>query len=147
MDEKTRKIPGIELVRNYPKAKGAELYGGLRFHYRPEEHDGLPVARFCEALAAEGVPAAPYGFHQPEHLRAIFTQDLPGLWGKGHCGPADVPLPRYRKGDYPLSEAVRERVFSLPGWIEAADGAVDQVSAAIAKVAEGHERLLEAATT
>jgi len=48
--DKIKDLPGVGLAHNYPKAKGAELYGGLRFLYEPETMNGLSAERFCEAL-------------------------------------------------------------------------------------------------
>ena len=140
--EKLDGVPGIEPVRNYPKSKGVELYGGLRYVYDPDELGGLPVQKFVEAVQAEGAPLSGPGVGHVEHLRALFTKDLPGLWGKGHPGPANLPLPRYKEGDFPVSEMLRNRVLSSPGHIHAAEGFVDQFAAAIKKVAEQHKRLL-----
>ena len=39
-------VPGIELAHNYPRAKGSELYGGLRFLYDPEALGGLSAAAY-----------------------------------------------------------------------------------------------------
>jgi len=142
LKEKIQGIPGIELAHNYPKSKHAELYGGLWFLYDSDALSGLTAGRFCEALNAEGVPMAPSAFRAPEHLRSIYTKDLPGLWGKGHPGPANVPLPRYQEGDYPISEGLIGRVLSLAGWIEPAPGLIDQMALAIKKVVEHHKALL-----
>lgn len=135
-------LGGIELAHNYPKAKGAELYGSMRFLYDPDALGGLSVERFCQALSAEGVPVSPGSFRDLEHLRALYTEDLPGLWGKGHPGPANLALPRYRKGEFPVSESLSQHTCSMPGWIEAADGLIDQVAQAIRKVADHHRELL-----
>ncbi len=140
--DKIRGLPGIEPAHNYPKAKGAELYGGLRFIYDAEALGGLARARFCEALNAEGVPMRAAGLSHMEHLRAIYTRDLPGLWGEGHPGPANIPLPRYKAGDFPVSEGLRGRVLTLSGWIEPSPGLIDQVAEGIRKVVEGHAKLL-----
>lgn len=140
--EKISGVPGIEPAHNYPKSKGVEVYGGLRFLYEKDALGGLSAQRFSEALNAEGVPVREGGFRAPEHLRALYTKDLPGLWGRGHVGPANLPLPRYQKGDFPISEGLNERVLSLAGWIEAADGVIDQVATAFRKVADGHRKLL-----
>ena len=134
--------PGIEIAHNYPKSKHAELYGGLAFLYEPSELGGLAADRFCDALKAEGVPMSASTFRKPEHLRSIYTQDMPGLWGKGHPGPADIPLPRYARGDYPIAESLAGRVLTMPGWIECADGLIGQVADAIRKVVDQHKKLL-----
>lgn len=140
--EKIEGLPGIRLVRNYPQARGVELFGGLRFIYDPEALNDLPPARFAEALRAEGVPVRWPALGHLEHLRALYTRDLPGLWGPGHPGPANQPLPRYKPGDFPISEGMCERVFGLSGWIQPADGLIDQIAEAFHKVVERHRELL-----
>ncbi len=140
--EKIEGIPGLELAHNYPKAKGAEIYGGLRFLYDPEALGGLTAEQFCEALNAEGVPMGPNGISHIEHLRSLYTKDLPGIWGEGHPGPANVPLPRYQEGDFPVSEGLRGRVLQMSGWIEAVPGVIDQVAAGIRKVVDNYKALL-----
>jgi len=135
-------LPGIEPAHNYPKSKGAELYGGLRFLYEPEALGGLPATRLCEALNAEGVPMRAKAFTHVEHLRTLYTEDLPGLWGEGHAGPANIPLPRYQAGDFPVSEGLLGKVLSLPGWIQPTPGLIGQTAQAIHKVVEGHGSLL-----
>ena len=140
--EKIDGVPGIALARNYPKAKASEIYGGLSFIIKPEEIGGVTMLRLCEALNAEGVPIYAHRYRAPEHLRAIYTKDLPGLWGKGHPGPGNVPLPRYKKGDFPVSEDVLERTAAMTGWIECVDGVIDQVADGIRKVVDQHKKLL-----
>jgi len=140
--EKIAGLPGIEFVHTYPKAKGAELYQGMKLLYDAEALGRLSRERFCEALQAEGVPMQPSGFRDMEHLRSIFTEDMPGLWGKGHPGPANIPLPRYKKGDYPIAETLNDTILSMVGWIQAADGLIEQVGDGIRKVVEQHKKLL-----
>ena len=142
--EKIAGVPGIEPAHNYPKAKGTEIYGGLRFLYDPEALGGLSAVKLSEALQAEGVPMTAGGFRVPDHLRVIYNQDLPGLWGKGHPGPANVPLPRYQKGDYPIAEDIilNGKLLSLSGWIDPADGLIEQVATGIKKVVDQHKKLL-----
>ena len=135
-------LPGIELAHTYPKAKGSEIYGGLRFLYDTDALDGLPAGKFVEAVAAEGAPLAGPGAGQMEHLRALYTKDLPGLWGEGHPGPANMPPPRYKEGDFPVSESLRERVLRCPSWIDPAEGFIGQFANAIEKVVEQHGKLL-----
>jgi dTDP-4-amino-4,6-dideoxygalactose transaminase len=129
-------VPGIRMVRNLPKATGCELYGGIQFLFDAEALGGLPPGRFVEAVAAEGVPLVGPKVDHVEHTRSLFTQDLPGLWGKGHVGPANIPLPRYREGDFPVSEKLRDTTLVMPGWIEPRDGVIEQVAGAIRKVAD-----------
>jgi len=141
--EKIKGVPGIEPVHNYPKASGSELYDGMCFLYDSDALGGLPVKKFCEALQAEGASVWAGMFRPPEHLRSIYTEDMPGLWGEGHAGPANIPLPRYTKGDFPIAEAVNDRTVGMCGWIEATDGVIDQFADAIKKVFDQHKKLLE----
>ena len=140
--ENIKGVPGIRPARNYPKSKASELFGGLRFLYDAQALDGLPREKYCEALQAEGVPIKAEGYRDMEHLRAIYAQDMPGLWGKGHPGPANMPLPRYEEGDYPIAESLNTNLAGMPGWIEAADGLIEQVAEGIRKVADHHKELL-----
>ncbi len=136
-------LEGVRLVHNYPKSKGSELFGGLRFLYDPDALGGLSAERFCEALQAEGVPMKPNPFITVEHRRAVYNRDLPGLWGKNHVGPADVPLPRYHDGDYPVTERLFDgRMLGMNGWIEAKEGLMAQVAEGIVKVVQEHRALL-----
>ena len=135
-------LPGIRPVVNYPKAKGVELYGGIKFLYEEEELGGLSVDWFVEAMRAEGAPIGGPGLGHIEHLRSIYTKDMPGLWGKGHVGPANIPLPRYKEGDFPISEGIRKKVLSYSGHIEATDGFIEQFASAFRKVVIQHEKLL-----
>jgi hypothetical protein len=81
----------------------------------------------------------PGGFRTIEHRRTIYRNDMPGLWGAGHVGPADVPLPRHRDGDYPVTERLFDRrILGMAGWIEAKDGLMAQVAEGIIKVREGY---------
>jgi dTDP-4-amino-4,6-dideoxygalactose transaminase len=138
-------LEGVELAHNYPKSKGSELFGGLRLLYDPDVFGGMTAERFCEALRAEGVPMQPGGFRTIEHRRAIYTRDLPGLWGAGHVGPSDVPLPRHREGDYPVTERLFDgRILGMAGWIEAKNGLIAQVAEGIIKVVEGYRDLCDA---
>ena len=140
--DKIKETPGFEIAHNYPKAKASEIYGGLRFLYNPDALDGLPAARFCEALRAEGLDVSFPAWRAPEHLRSLYTQDLPGLWGEGHPGPANMPLPRYAEGDFPVAEGLNDRVIGISGWIEPAEGLIDQTATAIRKVVDQHKKLL-----
>jgi len=140
--EKIAGVPGIEPAHNYPKARSSELYGGLRFIHAPEEMGGLATEKLCEALQAEGVPMHAGAYRAPEHLRAIYTKDLPGLWGKGHPGPGNIPLPRYKKGDFPVSEDLQARIMAMSGWIDPEKGLITQIADGIKKVADGYKKLL-----
>ncbi len=129
-----RDVPGIEPVHTYEKSAGAELFGGLQFLVDTGRL-GTDAGRIVEALKAEGLATATNEARHIEHLRAIYTQDMPGLWGKGHVGPADRPLPRYKKGDFPFTESLSDKVFLIKGWVEPAEGVIEQIAEAFDKVA------------
>lgn len=135
--DRIKDVRGLELAHTYPRSKGSELFGGMCFLYDASAFGGLSQDLFCKALNAEGVPMSARGFRDIEHMRSVYTRDLPGLWGKGHVGPANIPLPRYKKGDYPIAERLFEGgVLGMTGWIEASDGLIRQVADGITKVAE-----------
>ncbi|MBT3271636.1 MAG: hypothetical protein HN368_00665, partial [Spirochaetales bacterium] len=129
-----RDIPGLRPVHVYPKSKGAELFGGLQFLVDADALGGAGAPEITQALRAEGLTGVTNEARHIEHLRAIYTRDLPGLWGQGHVGPADQPLPRYKRGDFPVTESVAARSFRFTGWIEPAPGLIEQIAAAFEKV-------------
>ena len=71
-------VPGIA-PHLANRAEGSTMGGwyipvGL---YRPDELGGLPVARFCEAVRAEGVATCIPGINTPLHLHPVFhTADV-----------------------------------------------------------------------
>ena len=144
-------IPGIEPVHTYPKARWHGLYGGWEVIYHPEELGGLPPERFKEALKAEGVPVRGHIWasgHPGEHLRMIYRRGF-DLWGHGR-GPLDTqhgfmglpPFKPYKKGDFPITESLAERVITLPAYIEPEKGLIEQFIEAFRKVAENYKELL-----
>ncbi len=134
-------LPGIEPVHTYPRSKGAELFGGIQFLVDPKQLGGANAAAVVAAMQAEGLTTAVNSANHIEHLRSIYTKALPGLWGKGHVGPADQPLPRYKAGDFPISEAVASRSFQIRGWVDPPPGLIDQVAQTFAKVSANSEEL------
>lgn len=138
-------VPGVRPVDTYDKSDSDGLYGGLRVVYQPDDLGGLPVDRYVEALNEEGVDIDGPGFAYLEHLRYIFREGF-DLWGddRGPLGGEFCGLPPfegYSEGDFPVTEALDERVLSLPSYIEPPAGYVDEVVLAFEKVAEHHETL------
>lgn len=135
--EQLEELPGVSLVRPYEKSETDGLYGGLKVVLETDELDVSPE-RFVEALEAEGAPVRGPGFSYMEHLRTIFREGY-DLWGSGRspiqgefCGLP--PYEGYRPGDFPVSEALDERVFTINSYIEPKDGFVDAVADAFEKV-------------
>ena len=119
-------VPGIA-PHLANRAEGSTMGGwyipvGL---YRPDELGGLPVARFCEAVRAEGVATCIPGINTPLHLHPVFhTADVfrMGRPTMISFGQRDV---RQGPGSLPNAEAMPDHVFrdpwfkhDQPEWIE-----------------------------
>ncbi len=136
--------PGLAAHRVDP-GSGSTM-GGWYFPvglYRPAELGGLPIALFCEAVSAEGVPTSP-GANMPLHLHPVFREA--DVYGDGR--PTAVALSgrdlRRGPGSLPVSEAVPERVFKVP-WLKRDDPeAIERCAAAFRKVAEQADELRQA---
>ena len=108
-------VPGIRAHRP-AKGSGSTMGGWYAAHglYRGEEIGGLPCARFCEAVRAEGVNHCWAGANFPLHLHPIFhTADLFNM-GKPTMvsfGQRDV---RQGPGSLPVSERITEIVYNIP---------------------------------
>lgn len=136
------RLPGVRPVWPYERSDTDGLYGGLKVVLDPDELD-VSADRFVEALAAEGAPVRGPGFSYMEHRRAVFREGY-DLWGNGRspiqgefCGLP--PYEGYAEGDFPISEALDERVLTVASYIEPEDGFVDQLAHAFEKVV-GHFR-------
>lgn len=134
--EQLGKLPGIA-VPAIPRGTRASWYA-LPLTYVPEELDNLPVARFYEALRAEGCAAldrpgstGPLNrlplFQRPE---ALFP-DHPYLdWA------------RYSPGQFPVAEQVHRHTLTLPVWHREAElPLVDGYVEAFRKVTTHHHEL------
>jgi len=138
-------VSGVRPVWPHAKSEADGLYGGLRVVYRPDELGGVPVEAFVEALQAEGVSASGPSVGHLEHLRTIHTEGY-DLWGedRGPLGGTFCGLPpfdTYEAGDFPVTEALDERVLRLPSYLEPVEGTVARTVEAFEKVAAEHERL------
>ena len=104
--------------------------------YVAEELDGLPIARFCEAVRAEGVPVCWPGVNAPLHAHAFFHEA--DLFRQGQptavsFGQRDV---RQGTGSLPVTEGIALRTFKIP-WFKHDDPArIEQYATAYRKVAE-----------
>ncbi len=133
-----RGLRGIRPVKVLPKSTPAGFYGGMHMLYQPKELDGLPVARFLEALKAEGVDMSHRGYELTHRLK-LFAEGFP-IYSED--GPLMAGYPGYPKGSLPVTEEVHERILGMPTFIEEEPGYSDQVIAAIRKVSEGYRQLL-----
>jgi len=126
--------PGVRAHRP-PRDSGSAMGGWYtaRGLYVAEELGGLPLARFCEALTAEGCPAGP-GANMPLHLQAFNEVDI---YGDGQAtvlanATRDVRAPA---GSLPVSEAINDFCFGVPWFKRYRPEIIDEYVAAIKKVA------------
>jgi len=132
IEDGLKDIPGLRPVPTSPGSVRGGYYG-FPVHYCPEELGGLPKERFCEALTAEGVPAtgSPY---ELLHRLPIFAEGFDLF--TGNRGPLIEGWRGYRDGDFPVSEKKHAGLIFLPVLSDPVPGAVEQILAAIRKVAE-----------
>lgn len=137
-------VPGIKAHRPPPDS-GTTMGGwyaacGL---YRAEELGGLSLARFSEAVVAEGSIASP-GCNRALHLHPLFN-DL-DVYNQG--SPTRIAnLPpgidvRQKAGSLPVSEGIQKRVFSIPWFKKYRPEIIKEQAAAYRKAAENYHDLL-----
>ncbi len=131
-------VPGIRAHRP-PKGSGSTMGGWYAAHgiYVPEELGGLPIARFCEAVRAEGVPACNPGANPLMHLHPVLNEaDVYGHGKPTRIAHSDRDL-RQPKGSLPISEGIPERCFWIPWFKHFRPELIEEHAAAFRKVAEG----------
>ena len=137
-------LKGVPGIRPHRTAQAGSTMGGwyaARGLYRAEELGGLPCAKFCEAVRAEGVGLCYPGANGPLHLHPVFhTADIFNM-GKPTMisfGQRDV---RQGAGTLPISERIGEIAFGVP-WLRKDDPrAIEQLALAYRKVAENADSL------
>ncbi len=144
-------IPGVDPLTIYPKAKPGGWYAGLQARYRPEDLDGLPRERYCEALQAEGVNVRAGAYsdafgpragarHIPYHLVPPYSRGF-DFYTHGR-GPLWEGYEGYSPEDYPQTRRALSRMLQLPVLTDPEEGAVEQFLDAFRKVAENYKALL-----
>ena len=135
-------VPGLRAHRP-PKGSGSTMGGWYNplGHYLPEELGGLPVARFIEAVNAEGgVSWRAANF--PLHLHPVFnTADIYGDGRPTRIAFADRDL-RQGAGSLPVSEALGERSLGVPWFKRCQPDRIDEFAAAYRKVALQADKLV-----
>jgi len=135
-------VPGIKAHR--PPADSGSTMGGwynARGLYRAEELGGLPCAKFCEAVRAEGCECRP-GAGNPLHLHPVFHKADIFNMGKPTMisfGQRDV---RQGPGTLPVSESIYEIALGVPWFKKYRPEIIEQYAAAYRKVAENYKELL-----
>lgn len=134
-------VPGIKAFRP-PKDSGSTMGGWYAAHglYRPEELDGLPVARFCAAVRAEGTSTSP-GANLLMHLHPVLNEaDVYGHGKPTRIANSDRDL-RQPKGSLPVTESLPERCYSIPWFKHYRPLIIEEHAAAFRKVAEHADEL------
>jgi dTDP-4-amino-4,6-dideoxygalactose transaminase len=137
-------VPGI-VAHRPPSGSGSTMGGwypgkGL---YRAEELGGIPVARFCEAVAAEGVPGVRPGGNRPLHLHPYFHSADVFRMGQPTAlafGQRDV---RQGPGSLPVTESMAERMLYVPWFKHDWPDLIEPIAAGIRKVAEHADQLAQ----
>ncbi|MFA9479529.1 DegT/DnrJ/EryC1/StrS family aminotransferase [Phycisphaerales bacterium AB-hyl4] len=132
-------LEGVPGLRPHRIDEPNSTMGGWYFSrglYVPEELDGLPVERFCEAVRAEGVMSCGPGLNRLLHTHPFFHEA--DLFGQGQptavaFGQRDV---RQSADDLSVSAGVGERVLGIPWFKHDEADRIEQYAAAYRKVAE-----------
>jgi len=142
-------LDGVPGLRAHRPAKGSgSTMGGWyssRGLYRSDELGGLPCAKFCEAVRAEGVSACAPGANFPLHLHPVFhTADIfhQGKPTMIAFGQRDV---RQGKGTLPVAESIFDIAYGIPWFKHDRPDIIEQYALAYRKVAEHADQLKAAA--
>ena len=127
LEERLGAIPGITCARRYPET-GRNAYHLFIFTYDPDPFDGLPRARFLEALNAEGVVAS-QGYRPLTDLPFLYSKEQQAKGGSAQSWPVT---------EYVSQQGVWLRQFELLADRNMMDGIV----AAVVKIRE-HARHLQ----
>lgn len=136
-------VPGVRAHR--PDQSKGDVNGGWyapHGFYLGAELGGLSVTRFCEALAAEGVPTSA-GCNRPLHLHPLLRDvDVYHDGSPTVLANADRDV-RAPAGSLPVAEAMGERMFAVPWFKHDRRDQIDEHIAAIKKVVTHHAELLD----
>jgi len=134
-------VPGLKAHRP-PKDSGSTCGGWYAAHglYRPEELGGLPIARFCEAVRAEGVGTSP-GANFPLHLHPLLnTADIYGHGKPTRLANTDRDV-RQPAGSLPVTEKAGSEIYSIPWFKHYRPQVIEEHAEAFRKVAECADEL------
>jgi perosamine synthetase len=138
-------LDGVPGIHEHRPAKGSgSTMGGwyyARGGYRAAELDGLPCAKFAEAVRAEGVGACNVGANFALHLHPVFQKEDLFRMGKPTMisfGQRDV---RQGPGSLPVSEAINEIACGVPWFKKDRPELIEQHAAAYRKVAESADQI------
>jgi dTDP-4-amino-4,6-dideoxygalactose transaminase len=133
-------VPGIRANRTQ-KNSGNTMGGWYapKGHYVTEELDNLPIARFCEAVKAEGVRACSPGCNKALHLHPLLNDIDVYNDGKPTRIANSERDVRQPMGTLPVAEGIQEMVFSIPWLRRYYPDIIEEHAAAFRKVAENYK--------
>ncbi|HIE50932.1 MAG TPA: DegT/DnrJ/EryC1/StrS family aminotransferase, partial [Armatimonadetes bacterium] len=82
-----REVDGISTM-DEDKRITRQAWHAFKFRYHPEHFGGVPKTRFCQAMAAEGVPCG--GWYQPLYRSGLFRRFSAYLASKGYFGARKI---------------------------------------------------------
>ena len=116
-------------------------------HYKPEELEGLSVQRFVEAVSAEGIECIA-GCNKPLHTHPLFTEM--DVYNQGQpTRTANLPEGTrivQKEGDLPISEAVNNRICTIPWFKFYKPELIEEYANVYKKVVQNYRSLLEGDT-
>ena len=135
-------VPGLQAHR--PSVESGSTMGGWyapRGIYKADELGGVPLARFAEAVRAEGGVCSPR--NRPGlHEHPLFNDaDIYGHGRPTRIANSDRDV-RQPRGSLPVTETDVERVYSIPWFKHYRAELIAQHVAAYRKVAENAQELL-----
>ena len=135
-------VPGV-VAHRPPLDSGSHNGGWYAAHgiYHPEELGGLPLAKFAEAVRAEGGLCSP-GCNFALHLHPLLNEaDIYGHGKPTRIANSNRDL-RQPKGSLPVTEAMQERCYSIPWFKHFRPEVIEQHALAYRKAAAHAEELL-----
>jgi perosamine synthetase len=136
-------VPGLRAHRP-AKESGSHCGGWYAAHgiYVPEELGGLHVAKFCEAVNAEGGGTSP-GANFPLHTHKLFTEaDIYHAGKPTNIANANRDL-RQLTGSLPITEAMPNRCYGVPWFKHYRPEIIEEYANAFRKVAENADKVIE----
>jgi len=131
-------LEGVPGLRAHRPAKGTgSTMGGwyaARGLYVADELGGLPIAKFCEAVTAEGVSCAA-GSNHPMHVHPLFNEvDIYGDGKPTRLANSDRDI-RQPAESLPNAMKVATTTYSIPWFKHDRPEQVERYAAAFRKVA------------
>jgi dTDP-4-amino-4,6-dideoxygalactose transaminase len=137
-------VPGL-IAHRVNEKDGSTMAGwyAARGLYDPDSLEGLPIARFCEAVRAEGVGDCGPGCNRPLHKHGLFCDA--DIYNQGRPTRIANASRDVRELDYrlPRSEAANGHMYSIPWFKHYRPEIIEEYAKAFKKVAANYKDLLE----